>query len=110
MDTEIPEIAASLTPRFDTACEQFKDFSRAAAVLQEALAVRDDASRAVFRSLSRVMAFSDQIELILALMREDLRAIEELSSASIDALWSEPFGEYLHHWLRMSRGANSKVN
>lgn len=110
MHTETPEIFASLTPRFDSACEQLKQFSRDAAQLHEALAVRDDASRAVFNALSRILAFSDQIELILALMREDVRAIEELSNGSIDALWNEQFGEYFHQWLRTPRGANSKVN
>lgn len=110
MDTQTPEIVSSLSSRFDAAREQFTQFSREAAQLHDTLAIHDDASRAVFSSLSRIVAFSDQIELILALMRDDVRVIEELSEGTTDALWTEQFGDTFHHWLRTARSAQHKIN
>ncbi len=110
MDIEITERTSCLTPSFEAARNQFSRLSREATQLHESIQIHDDRSRAVFSALSRLMAMSDQIELVLTLMREDVRVIDELSAGSADGLWSEPSDDSFQQWLWAPRSSSFKIN
>jgi hypothetical protein len=110
MITDTPEIASHLTHRFQAFYELFTEFNHDAAELHGNLPVHDDASRAVFNSLSRIMAFVDQMNLVVSLMREDVRVIEELTKDQANAPWNEQIKHCFYDWLRTARTAAPNVN
>ena len=110
MDIEVPELISSLAPTFEAARTHLSRLSREAAQLHEVIQVQDEKSRAVFNSLSRILAMSDQIELVLSLMREDVRVIDEIAPESGDVLWTEQFGDSFEQWLRASLTGALKIN
>ena len=109
METMIPDTQTTLTPSFDAARTQFNRLVNEAARLHDSIQVCDETSRAAFNAVSRIQAFADQIDLILALMKEDVRVVEELSEAP-QAMWTEQYGDSFQQWLKSSRGAAMKVN
>ncbi|MFP5235906.1 MAG: hypothetical protein ACLGSD_08375 [Acidobacteriota bacterium] len=109
METMIPDTQTTLTPSFDAARTQFNRLVSEAARLHDSIQVCDETSRAAFNAVSRIQAFADQIDLILALMKEDVRVVEELSDAP-QAMWAEQYGDSFQQWLKSSRGAAMKVN
>lgn len=109
MDIEDIELTSSLTPSFEAARTQFTKLGREAAQLHEIIQVQDEKSRAVFNALSRLLAMSDQIELVMALMREDVRVIDEVCAESHDLLWAEQFGDKFQRWLGAPRSGTSKI-
>jgi Mg2+ and Co2+ transporter CorA len=110
MNTDTPIAAFSLMQKFQAFYEQFTEFSHEAAELHENLALQDEASRAVFTSLSRIMAFNDQMSILVSLMREDTRVIDELTSEQVTASWSEQIDRQFYDLLRASKTAASNVN
>lgn len=110
MHTKTSDTFSTLTPDFDAACDQFTCFGRETTRLHDAIQISDETSRAVFTALTRIQALSDQIDLILALMKEDVRVVEELSKDPEDANRSERFGDSFQRWLRTSRDATLKIN
>lgn len=109
METMNPETLTTLTPNFDAARNQFNRLISEAARLHDSIQVCDETSRAAFNALSRIQAFADQIDLIMALMKEDVRVVEELSDMP-QAMWTEPFGDSFQQWLKNSRSTPMKVN
>lgn len=100
---------SSLTSIFEAARNQLSQLSREAAQLHEGLQVTDEQSRAIFNSLSRLLAMSDQIDLIMALMREDVGVVDELAGDSLELLWPERLGDSLQQWL-VSPRTSTKVH
>lgn len=109
METMTPDTPPTLTPQFDAARNQFNRLISEAARLHDAIQVCDETSRAAFNAVSRIQAFADQIDLILALMKEDVRVVEELSEAP-QAVWTQPHGDSFQQWLKSSRSAAMKIN
>lgn len=102
--------ASTLSPRFQAAHDHFTAFGREALQVHETISVQDEPSRAAFSALSRLRAFSDQIELILTLMREDVQILEELTGDPNESFWNEQFGDSFNQWLRSSFRTTAKVN
>lgn len=105
-----PAVPANLTEKFQAFYEFFTDFWRQAAELHENLPVHDDASRAVYNSLSRINAFSDQLNILVSLMREDIRVIDELTSDPVAPTWTAQIEHCFYDWLRASKAAAPGVN
>ncbi len=104
------EPTSSLAPTFEAARNQLSQLSRQAAQLHEIMQVSDEKSRAIFNALSRLLAMSDQIDLVMSLMREDVRVVDELSADSQELLWAEQFGDKFQQWLRAPRAAAPKIH
>jgi hypothetical protein len=105
-----PDPTFCFAEKFQSFYQQFTEFTHDVAHLQNNMPVHDDASRALFGSLSRLMAFSDQMNLLLQLMREDVRVIEELSADPMTGAWSEQIEHCFYEWLKASRTSALKVN
>ena len=110
MFPESAQTTSPLTEKFPVLYELLTGFAMDAAELRANLKVRDDATRAVFGSLSRITGFSDQLQLILTLMREDVRVVEELSAGPMNTLWSEQFDDCFYKWLRSPRAVAAEMN
>jgi hypothetical protein len=110
MNSENPNDSFSLMQKFQAFYELFTDFSHDAAELHQDLPVQDEASRAMLTSLSRIMAFTDQMNMVLSLMREDVRVLDELTGDQVTASWSEQLDRYFYEWLRASKTAAPNVN
>lgn len=109
METMTPDTLSTLTPNYDAARTQFNRLISEAARLHDAIQVCDETSRAAFNAVSRIQAFADQVDLILALMKEDVRVLEELSEAP-QAVWTQQYGDSFQQWLKSSRSATMKIN
>lgn len=110
MITDSPEITSSLPQKFQAFYELFSDFNQRSAEMHSNLPVHDEASRAVYNSLARIMAFSDQMNMLVSLMREDVRVIDELTSDPVTPTWTAQIEQSFYDWLRTSRGAAPNVN
>ena len=90
--------------------ESLNAFTMEAAEIHKSMAVTDDCSRALLTAISRITAYSDQLHMILALMGEDVRVMEEIGmepSLEFDSLEHE---NCFYEWLRMSRKGGVTVN
>src|SRR5579862_6143071 len=110
MTIETPEAVSTLMQKFQSFYEQFAEFSHDAAELHGSLPVRDDASRAAFSSLSRILAFTDQLNILVSLMREDVRVVEELTTNPVAANWTGEVEHCFYDWLKATRAAAPNVN
>lgn len=110
MTTKTSLLSSSLSDKHDHLKNALESLTTDTLQMHGSLTVRDEASRAAFASLSRITAFSEQIDLILELMREDVRVVEELSDASAEGLWNQPFGDSFQRWLRSAREEAPKLN
>ncbi|HEY2857788.1 MAG TPA: hypothetical protein VGJ21_05180 [Terracidiphilus sp.] len=110
MITDSPEISSSIPQKFQAFYELFTEFNQGAAELHGNLPVHDEASRAVYNSLSRIMAFSDQLNILVSLMREDVRLIDELTTDPVKPTWIAQVDPGFYDWLRASRAAAPGVN
>ena len=107
---DTPAINSSLAEKFETVWERFAEFTQDLGKMHNAMPVHNDAARAVFSSVSRLTAFSDQARLILSLMREDIRVIDELTSDPVTVALTGQIEHCFYEWLRSSRAAASNVN
>jgi hypothetical protein len=110
MTIDTPEAISPLMQKFQAFYELFTEFSHDAAEFHGSLPVQDDASRAAFNSLSRVMGFTDQMNILVSLMREDIRVIDELTSDPVTASWTEPLERCFYEWLSASKAAAPNVH
>ncbi|HWG21298.1 MAG TPA: hypothetical protein VG225_12275 [Terracidiphilus sp.] len=108
--TDTHEITSTLTEKFQAFYELFTEFTHEAAQMHGSLPIRDEASRAMFNSLTRVMAFSDQMNMVLSILREDVRVIDELSTGPVKPLLADKFEDCFYEWLIASRGTSPNVN
>jgi hypothetical protein len=107
---ETPEVTSPLTEQFQAFYEAFTEFTHQVADLHSTMPVHDDASRAVYNSLSRIMAMSDPINIMVSLMREDVRVVEELTSSPLTATWTEHIEHCFYDWLRAAKPASQNAN
>jgi hypothetical protein len=110
MTIDTPVTISPLMQKFQANYELFTEFSQDATEFHGSLPVHDDASRAVFNSLSRIMAFTDQISMLMSLMREDVRVVDELTADPITGSWTEPVERCFYEWLRASKTSAPNVN
>ena len=110
MITDSPEITSSLPQKFQAFYELFTEFTQSAAELHASMPVHDDASRAVFNSLSRILGFSDQLGILVSLMREDVRVVDELNENAVPATWAPQIDDCFKSWLRGSKAAVPNVH
>ena len=108
--SDAAEITSPLVQKFQAFYEQFTDFTHDAVELHNRLPVHDDASRAAFNSLSRVLAFVDQLNLLVSLMGDDVRLVGELTTNPVAATWTEEIDRSFYEWLKSSRNASPNVN
>jgi hypothetical protein len=105
-----PDLGVSFTEKFQSFYQQFTLFTHDVAHMQNNMPLHDDASRAMFSSLSRLLAFSDQMNLLLTLMRDDVRVIEELSADGSTGAWTEQIEHCFYEWLKASKNSAPNVN
>lgn len=110
MTTDSPATPPLFLQKFQAFYELFTEFSNDAAEFHESLPVHDEASRAVFNSLSRIMAFSDQMNVLMSMAREDVRIVDELTSDPVTATWTEPMEPSFYDWLNASKAASPNVH
>jgi hypothetical protein len=110
MTIDTPDTISPLMQKFQGLYDLFAEFDMDAAELHEKQAVRDDASRAVFNSLSRIMAFTNQMTMLMSLMREDVRIVDELTADPVAASWADPIERCFYEWLRTSKDRAPNVN
>jgi hypothetical protein len=105
-----PEIHSPLAELFQDLRETLHAFSTEAAELHKSVTVNDDTSRTIFAALSRITAYSDQMQMVLALMGEDVRVAEEIGMGPSPQFDSADHENYFYEWLRSSRKGGVVVN
>lgn len=110
MTTDASPINSAITDKFQAVCEVFGDFSQNLGQMHGTMPVHNDASRVVFSSLSRITAYADQVQLILTLMREDIRVIDELVSDPVTAALTGQLEHCSYDWLKSSRATATNVH
>lgn len=86
---EQARIADTLGSKFRDLRRLVNEFTVEVCLYQSSVQITDEASRMVFQALTRTTALSEQIEIALNMMREDLRVIEASSLDSATILWRE---------------------
>ena len=81
-----------------------------AAELHKAVVVADDASRALLTALSRITAYSDQMQMVLSLMGEDVRVTEEIGMGPTPEFDMAEHENCFYEWLRAARKGGAAVN
>ncbi|HWE86048.1 MAG TPA: hypothetical protein VG267_13980 [Terracidiphilus sp.] len=80
MKPQIPNLPSNLVERYQDLHDALNAFTTEAAELHRRVPVTDDATQALFTALSRITAYSDQMQMVLALMGEDVRVTEEIGA------------------------------
>jgi hypothetical protein len=110
MTSEQAAIANSISNKYQLLHDTFNDLACDAARFHNALLVHDMAARGLYNALSRIVAFSDQLQVGLSLMREDVRAIETALSDPADACWAAHLDGFLEEWCAKRETPISKLN
>ena len=110
MAPEQSEIANSLSRKYQRLHNAFIDLASDAAQFHSTLLLSDMPSRGLFSALSRILAFSEQLQVGLSLMSEDVRAVEAALSDPADAAWAENLDGCLDEWYASLGVPNSKLN
>lgn len=112
MKSQTPNLPSSLVERFQGLRDALNAFTSEATELHNILPAADEAGRALLTSLSRITAYSDQMQMVLALMSEDVRVTEEIGAGpGIGPQFETPEVENcFYEWLRASRNGGMAVN
>jgi hypothetical protein len=110
MTQEQSEIANSFTRKFQVLHDAFTDLACDAAQFHSALIVNDLPSRDLFSAFSRIVALSDQLNVGLSRLREDVLAVEAALADPRQAMWACQFEECLEAWLAYTSVPISKLN
>jgi hypothetical protein len=105
-----PNTPSSLVDSYQDLRDALNAFATEAAQFHKCVAVTDDATRALFTALSRITAYSDQLQMIMALMREDVRITSEIGADSGLEFESLEFANCFYEWLRAARMGGQAVN
>jgi len=110
--SQLSNLPSTLVERFQDLREALSAFTAEATELHGSLPVTDDAGRALLSSLSRITGYSDQMQMVLALMAEDVRVTEEIGAGpGIGPQFETAEVEnYFYEWLRASRNGRLTVN
>lgn len=111
-NTPSPLIPSTLVDRFQELHDALNTFAIEATQFHNSLTVSDEATRALFTSLSRITAYSDQMNMIMALMSEDVRVTDEIGSGPVSRpeFENDEFENCFNEWLRLSRKGGLAVN
>jgi hypothetical protein len=109
MGPQAPEIANSLSQRYQALHAAFNELVVDAAQFQNSVSITDKAQRGLFNSLSRIVAFSDHVHVALNLMGEDVRSIEATygTPAPIDGMEMD---DRFDEWFTRVGASNAKVH
>lgn len=110
MTPEQAVIANSLRDKYQLLHDAFNDLACDAAHFHSALLVHDKATHNLYNALSRIVAFSDQLQVGLSLMRDDVRAIEKALADPVDACWAAHLDGCLDEWYASREIPLSKMN
>jgi hypothetical protein len=110
MTQEQSEIANTFTRKFQVLHDAFTDLACDAAQFHSALIVNDMPSRDLFVAFSRIVALSDQLNVGLTRLREDVLAVEAALADPREAMWAGQFEAYFEAWLAHAGIPNSKLN
>jgi hypothetical protein len=110
ISSSIPDVASPLAEKFQDLHDALYAFSVEAAEFHKSVPVADDTSRALITALSRITAYSDQLQMVLTLMAEDVRVTEELGAEPSMDFESIEHENCFYEWLRMSRKGGMTVN
>lgn len=112
MKPQLPNLPSTLVERYQDLRDTLNAFTTEAAELQSSVPVTNDASRALFTSLSRITAYSDQMNMVLALISEDVRVAEEIGAGPGIAPQFETadIENCFYEWLRTSRKGGLAVH
>lgn len=106
----IPDVVSPLAERFQDLHDVLIAFTTEAAEFQKSISVADEATRALLTALSRISAYSDQLQMVLNLMAEDVRVTEEIGSAPGMDFESVEHENCFYEWLRTARKGGLTVN
>lgn len=107
---EQARIADTLASKFRDLQKMLNEFTVEASLYQSSVQVKDDASRIVFQSITRALTLSEQMEIALNMMREDLRVIEATSLDSATVLWREYLQDAFDEHCCVASEAGTKVH
>ena len=110
MTQEQSEIANSFTRKFQVLHDAFTDLACDAAQFHSALIVNDLPSRDLFSAFSRIVALSDQLNVGLSRLREDVLAVEAALADPREAMWAGQIEGCLEAWFTHTGVPNSKLN
>ena len=110
MTQEQSEIVNSFTRKYQVLHDAFTDLACDAAQFHSALIVNDLPSRDLFSAFSRIVALSDQLNVGLSRLREDVLAVEAALADPRQAMWACQFEECLEAWLAYTSVPISKLN
>ena len=110
MTPESSRNSHDLLEKFETLHQAFIDLNSDAADFQQELNLSDSTSRSQFDALSRTLAFCDQMHLVLTLMREDLRSLEQRPRSCDPSTWTDRLDDCIEEWLRNACLGNSNVH
>ena len=110
MMADSPIHESTLAQKFQAVYEFYTDFTQHVVELHATTAVHDEPSRAAFNSLSRLMAFTDQMNMLLNMMQEDVRVAEELTGPVVSANGTGEIEQYFLEWLRTSKLTSPRPN
>lgn len=107
---DVPEVTHPLAGRYQDLHDAVNAFTAQALEFRNSMAIRDEASRALYTAVSRMTAYSDQMLMILSLMGEDMHVAEELGSEPAPEFESTEHENCFYEWLRKSRNGGVVVN
>lgn len=107
---DVPAASDSLANQYQDLQEALSAFTVQVIACRNSMPVEDEASRALFLSVSRISAYTDQMHMIMSLMSEDMRVAEELGSAPGQEFESLEQESCFYEWLRKSRNGSMPVN
>lgn len=110
MTSDYTKASATIVNKFRLLHEAFTDLNNEIATLHSEIPLRDSDARQMFVSLSRMLAFSDQVHLTLSLMGEDVKAVERATADPTTLMWNEQVEECLDEWFSHASMNNGKVH
>jgi hypothetical protein len=110
MNQEQSEIVNSFARKYQVLHDAFTDLACDAAQFHSALMVNDMSSRDLFVAFSRIVALSDQLNVGLIRLREDVLAVEAALADPREAMWAGQIEGCLEAWFAHSVVPNSKLN
>src|SRR5215469_16248030 len=99
MTQEQSEIANSFGRKYQLLEAAFTDLAYDAAQFHSALMMNDMPRCDLFSTFSRIVALSDQLNVGLNRLREDVLAVQAALADPKDATWAGQVGECLEAWL-----------
>ncbi len=110
MTRETLNVPSSLAHRYQDLHDALYAFTTEAAQIHQSMAVKDDASRALHTALSRITAYSDQLQMVLSLIGEDVDVTEEIGAEPGPEFDSPELEDCFYEWLRAARTGAQMVN